>query len=147
MRHLLLCRGHLGQDTASNNEGNGRALTHFAVLTNERERRRNRKWPADRKAEIVAETLEPGATVKSVAARHGLPANQVSAWRRMAREGKLVLPAPENAVEFVSLMVAPPEVSAVSTAGGVEIIVGTLTVRLEPDATPERIAAVVRALA
>ena len=27
MRHLLLCRGHLGQDTDPNNEGDGRALT------------------------------------------------------------------------------------------------------------------------
>ncbi|WP_138468044.1 transposase [Poseidonocella sp. HB161398] len=122
---------------------------YFEVLTNERgTQRRNRKWPDELKAEIVAETLRPGATVNEVAARHGLQANQVSAWRRMAREGKLVLPAPEDAVEFVSLMVAPampPEAS--SGTGSVEISVGAVTVRLEPGASPERIAAVVRALA
>lgn len=122
--------------------------THLAVLTNGREKRRNRKWPDERKAEIVAETLRPGATVNGVAARHGLPANQLSAWRRMAREGKLVLPAPEDAVEFVSLMVAPPDpVAKPAATGNVEIAVGAVTVRLEPGAAPERIAAVVRALA
>ncbi len=118
--------------------------------TNERAtQRRNRKWPDELKAEIVAETLRPGATVNEVAARHGLQANQVSAWRRMARDGRLVLPAPEDAMEFVSLMVATPEpVSEPPLAGGsVEIAVGAVTVRLEPGASPERIAAVVRALA
>jgi transposase len=69
----------------------------------------------------------------------------------MAREGKLVLPAPDDAVEFVSLMVAPPTQAerqrAESDAGRVEIAVGAVTVRLEPDATPDRISAVVRALA
>lgn len=123
---------------------------HFEVLAHDREgRRRNRKWPDELKAEVVAETLRPGATVNSVAARHGVAANQVSTWRRMAREGKLVLPAPEDAVEFVSLMVAPPTQaeSEDADAGRVEIGVGAVTVRLEPEATPERIAAVVRALA
>lgn len=125
---------------------------HFEVLSQDREgRRRNRKWPDELKAEVVAETLRPGATVNAVAARHGVAANQVSTWRRMAREGKLVLPAPDDAVEFVSLMVAPPtqaeRQSAESDAGRVEIAVGAVTVRLESDATPDRIAAVVRALA
>ena len=125
---------------------------HFEVLSQDREgRRRNRKWPDELKAEVVAETLRPGATVNAVAARHGVAANQVSTWRRMAREGKLVLPAPDDAVEFVSLMVAPPtqaeRQSAESDAGRVEIAVGAVTVRLEPNATPDRIAAVVRALA
>ena len=124
---------------------------HFEVLTNEREtQRRNRKWPEELKAEIVAETLRPGATVNAVAARHGLAANQVSAWRRMARDGRLVLPAPEDAVEFMSLMVASAEALADTgpvASGSVEIAVGAVTVRLEPDASPERIDAGVRALA
>lgn len=119
---------------------------HFEVLTNEREtQRRNRKWPDELKAEIVAETLRPGATVNDVATRHGVAANQVSAWRRMARDGRLVLPAPEDAMEFVSLMVATPEPAP--AGGSVEIAVGAVTVRLEPGASAERIASVVRALA
>lgn len=40
--------------------------------------RRNRKWPDDVKARVVAETLRPGVTVNEVADRHGVPANHVS---------------------------------------------------------------------
>ena len=49
--------------------------------------RGNRKWPDEVKARIVAETLLPGATVSSVARRHGLLANHVSTWRTLAKKG------------------------------------------------------------
>lgn len=125
--------------------------SHFSVLTNEGEKRRNRKWPSSQKAAIVAETLEPGASVNAGAARHGVPANRVSSWRRMARDGKLVLPAPDEAVEFVSLIVAPAgspvEPAQAAGTGPVEIAIGAVTVRLESGASAERIATVMPALA
>src|SRR5690606_23799495 len=70
------------------------------LFTNGGRRRRNRQWPEDEKARIVAETLRAGTTVSEVAQRHGLKANHVSSWRTLARNGKLVLPAPEDPVEF-----------------------------------------------
>ncbi len=73
------------------------------LLTTGGRRRRNRQWPDAEKARIVSETLRPGATVGEVAQRHGLKANHVSSWRTMARNGKLVLPAPEDEVEFATL--------------------------------------------
>ncbi|KQN75056.1 transposase [Devosia sp. Leaf64] len=120
------------------------------LLTNGGRRRRNRQWPDAVKARIVAETLRPGATISEVAERHGLKPNHVSSWRTLARRGKLVLPAPEDAVEFATLLVAPvvEDVTAVEPAAsaGPEIMMGSVIIRLEPGASAIRIASVVRAL-
>lgn len=86
------------------------------LLTNGGRRRRNRQWPDVVKARIVAETLRPGATVSEVAERHGLKANYVSSWRTLARNVKLVLPAPEDVVEFATLMVDPVEEQVAAAA-------------------------------
>ncbi|WP_134682475.1 transposase [Paracoccus ravus] len=64
--------------------------TALEVLSVGGSKRRNRSWPEDVKARIVAETLVPGATVNDVARRHGLPANRISSWRTLARKGRLV---------------------------------------------------------
>ena len=45
------------------------------LLTYGGRRRRNRQWPDEVKARIVAETLRPGATVGEIAERYGLKAN------------------------------------------------------------------------
>lgn len=119
------------------------------LLTNGRRGRRNRQWPDEVKARIVAETLRPGTTVGEVARRHGLKANHVSSWRTLARNGQLVLPAPEDPMEFAALMVTPLEDMTVAepvTSIGPEIVTGSVMVRLEPGASASRIASVVLAL-
>ncbi len=57
---------------------------------------RRRRWGAEEKARIVAESFAPGAVVAEVARRHDARAQQVHGWRRDAREGRLVLPAGET---------------------------------------------------
>ena len=110
-----------------------------------------RRWPDDLKARIVAETLEPGATVCGVAARYGLRANRISEWRRLAKDGKLILPAAAAPSGFTSLMLCDEEPSARSSAGTggaplIEIAVGTVMIRLDAGTPTARIAEIVRAV-
>jgi transposase len=46
---------------------------------------RRRRWSAEDKARIIAETLVPGARVSEVARRWQLSSQQVFGWRRAAR--------------------------------------------------------------
>ncbi len=111
----------------------------------------NRQWPDRVKARIVAETLLPGATVNDVARRYDLRPNQLSAWRRMAKDGDLVLPAPEGEAEFASLVVfdvegAPRAEDVKPAPSAVEIMVGSVAVRLDGTTPASRIAEIVHAL-
>ena len=118
-------------------------------LQNGPARRRNRRWPDEVKARIVAETLLPGVSVSSVERRHGITANHISGWRGRAKRGDLVLPAPETAIEFASLMLgpaAPLSASELAPSCQTEISYGPVTIRLGPEASAPRIAAVVHAL-
>jgi transposase len=120
------------------------------VLTTRRSRREaHRQWPDEVKARIVLESLRPGATVNEVAERYGLKANHLSSWRTLARQGKLVLPEPEDAVEFAAVVVGTPapESATVNAVSRAEIVVGSVTIRLEEGASASRIAAIAHALA
>jgi|SRR5271157_1223869 len=52
--------------------------------------RRLTRRPIEMKRWIVEQTLAPGASVATVARRHGVNANQVFDWRKQYREGRLV---------------------------------------------------------
>ena len=103
-----------------------------------------RRWPDGVKARSVAETLEAGARVNDVARRHGVQPQQVTAWRRLARQGMLAIPA-DGEVAFATLMVDASS-AATGRAGMMEIEVDGAVVRLPADAPAERIGAIVRAL-
>ena len=67
-----------------------------------------RAWSHEDKGRIVAESFAPGANVAAVARRYGLRAQQVYAWRRLARGGALALPA-EEPLGFVPVVAAPSQ--------------------------------------
>lgn len=110
----------------------------------------HRRWPPDVKARIVAETLEHGASVGSVARRYGIQPNQLSAWRRLAKTGKLVLPALRGNVAepiFAPLVVqdeVPPV--APSAAPPIRLLSGSVVVELAGDTPAVRIAEIAHAL-
>jgi len=102
-----------------------------------------RRWSAEMKARIVSESYEPGVSVSAVARRHDVRANQLFAWCRRAREGKLVVPA-EVVGNFVPAMVeAPSMVSSGCACSRIEIEADGVVVRLPGDAPAGRIGEIV----
>lgn len=73
---------------------------------------RRRRWSAAGKAAIVAESLVAGAKVSEVAARHGLQANLLSTWRRLAmpseqpRDVCRAVEPPTETMDFVPVTVS-----------------------------------------
>jgi transposase len=56
-------------------------------------RERRRRWSVEEKLRIVAETHEPGASVRAVAARHDVYPNLLRTWRRLVGQGRLTAPS------------------------------------------------------
>ena len=69
-----------------------------------------RQHSFEEKRRIVEETHVRGASVATVARRHGLNANQVFAWRRLYRQGLLDSEAAAPPAEMLPVKVSTPTV-------------------------------------
>ena len=119
-----------------------------------------RRWPDEIKARIVAESLQPGATVNAVARKYGLRANHLSEWRGRARNGRLVLPAVEDdgfgfapivlsdvgTAPPVPVLSEPPTKLDAPSSQPIEIVVGAVIIRLDGAASAARVAEIVLAI-
>ena len=129
-------------------EGSTEFLTDIDVVVGPRGHRR---WPDELKARIVAETLVEGATVNEVARRYDMKPNHLSAWRRLARDGKLVLPAPSDGASFAMLAIEEPPARGIAPAeaaeaDGLDVVVGSIVIRLAGTMAAKRVAEIVAAL-
>jgi len=61
----------------------GRASEVISVV------QRRRRWTAEQKLSLVEEVSRPGASVASVADRHGMSRSLLFDWRRQVREGTM----------------------------------------------------------
>ncbi len=113
---------------------------------------RRRRWSAEEKARIIAETLEPGARVSQIARRWQVCPQQVFGWRRQARldlSGSTTEPAPllPPFVPLVAEAVAPAKVSVPTPASAViEIKLAGAAIRVVSGVDGELLTAVLRAV-
>lgn len=112
-----------------------------------------RRWPEALKGQIVAESYAPGVVVTELARRHGTCASQIHAWRKAAREGRLVLPQ-DAALAFAPVVLACPSEGAPRARPAspsladiaITIEAGPIRVQAGANADPAALAAIVRAL-
>jgi transposase len=107
-----------------------------------------RRWSADAKARIVAESLAPGVVISEVARRHDLRPQRLFAWRHQAKQGRLALPADE--LSFVPVVATGADArSAARSAvpsGIIEVALGGALVRVPPEVDGKLLAKVLRAV-
>lgn len=115
-----------------------------------RPRGRPRRWSAAEKARIVAESRIGTASIAEVARRHHVHPNQLYAWRHEFQDkdgppGQAEQLGRDRAVDadFIPVTVASPVTVANQEGAGcetgetgtvIEVLVGSLTVRLRADA-------------
>ena len=101
---------------------------------------RRRRWTAQEKGRIVAETLTQGAVVSQIAQRHEMSSQHLFNWIRAAKAGHLVLPEgprrAADAVQFVPVVATTPSAApeaacrSRSSNAAIEIEVNGMILRL-----------------
>lgn len=114
-------------------------------------KRVRRHYPPELKAELVARASDPGASVSSVAREHGINANQLFKWIRIARLAAETddrsSPRSDTArLVPVSLAAPGPPSTMSGAAAALEIALPQATLRFGTDWEPTRVAALVRLL-
>src|SRR5829696_7743934 len=89
---------------------------------------RRRRWTAEEKAWIVAESLDPATTVSAVARRYGLHASQLFTWRQ-----QLAAPAAREPPAFVPVLVTEGGPALAEASSRIEIALGPAIVRVGAD--------------
>ena len=108
-----------------------------------------RKWSAERKGEIVAESMQPGVVVSEVARRHNLTPQQLFAWRHDAKQGRLALP--EEAMSFVPVVATADDdgsspIPSSLAMRQIEIQLGAAVIKAPEDVQPKHLTKVLRAV-
>jgi transposase len=99
-----------------------------------------RNWSEAFKAQLIAETLAPGANVSAIARREGIAPSQLFGWRRQAiRKGTVTALDAGGGPHFV-------EVETAAAAVAVEIVVGGVVVRAGAEITEDQLRRVLRAV-
>ena len=102
--------------------------------------RQRSSYPIPFKAQVVQECLQPGATVSSVAIRHGINANVIRKWLPLYRDQP-----PATLPAFVPVRATPKRTAEASVI--IELPLGEQSVTVKwPASDPEGCARFVRGL-
>lgn len=110
---------------------------------------RRRSWSPEEKAAIIAESDVEGETVCAVARRHGLTAQQLFTWRRLARDaGKIEPPSFVPAVAEVPAPAVAKRSRQQRSSGdaSIELEIDGVIVRVGSGAQASTVTAIIRAL-
>jgi len=109
--------------------GGGDTLQRIEVITGTGRRRR---WDAETKARIVAESFAPGCGVSEVARRHDISPSLLFLWRRQAAVTKKTEGLVRGEPAFVPMMLAADDrtAAAASEASVIEVELGDVRIRI-----------------
>jgi transposase len=112
-------------------EDGGDTLRRLEVITGTGRRRR---WDAETKGRLVAESFEPGRSVSEVARRHDISPSLLFLWRRQAAEAmKNAESNVRGGPAFVPMVVAgeAPAASVANEACVMEVELGGVRIRIK----------------
>jgi transposase len=108
---------------------------------------RRRRWSVEEKAQIVAETLAPGARVADVARRWQLCSQQIFTWRRQARCDRMTEgPDPAASVVPSFVPIIAEAAAAPSTPPTIEVKLAGAVVRVASGMDAATLTTVLRAV-
>jgi transposase len=122
--------GDKDRRTPAHNEGSD-TLRRIEVITGTGRRRR---WDAETKARLVAESFEPGRSVSEVARCHDISPSLLFLWRRQAAETtKNAESKVRGGPAFVPMVVAgdTPAVPVPNEACEIEVELGDVRIRIK----------------
>jgi transposase len=100
-----------------------------------------RRWSAEEKRRLVAETFAPGATVHGVARRHGVNTSQLFTWRKQLRvelDPPAAAPTPPGFAAVMIAPAAPPTAKGMEAPSGASATCGLIEIEL-PEGSRVRI--------
>jgi transposase len=101
--------------------------------------RKYRHHPVAFKRQVVEQSLLPNASVAGLAQEHSINANQIFAWRKAYRDGRLdgELPLSLIAVEVPTAVELPPTSQAVKAeAGLLSVTIGSAVMTVRGNVDP-----------
>lgn len=118
-----------------------------------------RTWPPEVKGRLAAGSYRTELSVSEFARQNGVAPSQLFTWRRLAKAGKLILPAEDGDFFFAPLMVEVEGAAPEATNAGngdppapaapfiIELEMAGVVLRVPADTPAARIAEIARALA